>query len=126
LVDLDVEKPIKRTAFGLTLCRAEYKLEISASGTDLWSSLLGSYFSLKSKVISTASIVAPKKQIYRELKGIPKILKQIYSYCFNRFDSKQSINVLASDRLYHYIGQRLSSLLVFQHLNRPIQAVRNQ
>ena len=72
LVDLDVGKPVKRTAFGSTLCREEYKLEISASETDLWSSLLGSYFSLKSKFTSTASIVAPEKQIYRELKGIPK------------------------------------------------------
>jgi hypothetical protein len=47
LVDLDVGKPVKRTAVGFTLCREEYKLEISASETDLWSSLLGSYFSLK-------------------------------------------------------------------------------
>jgi hypothetical protein len=72
LVDLDVGKPVTRTAFGFTLCREESKLEISASETDLWSSLLGSYFSLKSKVKFTASIVAPEKQIYRELKGIPK------------------------------------------------------
>ena len=72
LVDLDVGKPVKRTAFGFTLCRDEYKFEISASETDLWSSLLGSYFSLKSKFTSAASIVAPEKQIYRELKGIPK------------------------------------------------------
>jgi hypothetical protein len=71
-VDFDVGKPEKRTAFGFTLSREEYKLEISASETDLWSSLLGSYFSLKSKFKSTASIVAPEKQIYRELKGIPK------------------------------------------------------
>jgi hypothetical protein len=40
LVDLDVGKPVARTAFGFTLCREEYKLEISASETDLWSSLL--------------------------------------------------------------------------------------
>jgi hypothetical protein len=72
LVDLDVGKSVKRTAFGFTLCREEYKLEISASETDVWSSLLGSYFSLKSTFKSTASIVAPEKQIYRELKGIPK------------------------------------------------------
>jgi hypothetical protein len=39
---------------------------------------------LKSKVKSTASIVAHEKQIYRDLKGIPKMLKQIYSYSFNR------------------------------------------
>ena len=32
------------------------------------------------------------------------MLKQIYSCCFNRIDSEQSINVLTSDRLYHYIG----------------------
>jgi hypothetical protein len=63
LVDLDVGKPVTRTVFGFTLCREEYKLEISASETDLWSSLLGSYFSLKSKVKYTASIVAPEKQI---------------------------------------------------------------
>jgi hypothetical protein len=72
LVDLDVGKPVRRTTFGFTLCREEYKLEISASETDLCSSLLGSYFNLKSKFKSTASIVAPEKQIYRELKGIPK------------------------------------------------------
>jgi hypothetical protein len=66
LVDLDVGKPVKRTAFGFTLCREEYKLDISASETDVWSSLLGSYFSLKSKLKSTASIVTPEKQIYRE------------------------------------------------------------
>jgi hypothetical protein len=72
LVDLDVGKPVTRTAFGFTSCREEHKLEISASETYLWSSLLGSYFSLKSKVKSTASIVAPEKVIYRELKGIPK------------------------------------------------------
>ena len=72
LVDLDVGKPVKRTAFGFTLCREESKLEISASETDVWSSPLGSYFSLKSKVKSTASIVAHEKQIYRELKGISK------------------------------------------------------
>jgi hypothetical protein len=71
LVYLDVGKPVTRTAFGFTLCREEYKLEISASETDLWSSLLGSYFSLKSRFKSTASIVAPEKQIYRELKGVP-------------------------------------------------------
>jgi hypothetical protein len=59
LVDLDVGKPVRRTVFGFTLCGEEYKLEISASETDLWSSLLGSYFSLKSKFKSTASIVAP-------------------------------------------------------------------
>jgi hypothetical protein len=47
LVDLDVGKPVARTAFGFTLCREEYKLEISASETDLWSSLLESYFILK-------------------------------------------------------------------------------
>jgi hypothetical protein len=41
LVDFDVGKPVKRTAFGFTLCREEYKLEISASETDIWSSLLG-------------------------------------------------------------------------------------
>jgi hypothetical protein len=72
LVDLDVGKPVKRTAFGFTLCREEHNLEISASETDVWFSLLGSYFSLKSKLKYTASIVAPKKQIYMELKGIPK------------------------------------------------------
>ena len=72
LVDVDVGKPVKRTAFGFTLCRDEYKFEISASETDLWSSFLGSYFSLKSKFTSAASIVAPEKQICRELKGIPK------------------------------------------------------
>jgi hypothetical protein len=72
LVDLDVGKPVARTAFGFTLCREEYKLEISASETDLWSSLLESYFILKSKVKSSVSIVAPEKQIYRELKGISK------------------------------------------------------
>jgi hypothetical protein len=72
LVDLDVGKSVKRTAFGFTLCREENKLKTSASETDVWSSLLGSYFSLKSTFKSTASIVAPEKQIYRELKGIPK------------------------------------------------------
>jgi hypothetical protein len=72
LVDLDVGKPVRRTAFGFTLCREEYKLEISASETDLWSSLLGSYFSLMSRFKSTASRVAPEKQIYMELKGILK------------------------------------------------------
>jgi hypothetical protein len=72
LVDLDVGKPVKRTAFGFTLCRDEYKLDISAYETDVWSSLLGSYFSLKSKLKSTASIVTPEKQIYMELKGIPR------------------------------------------------------
>jgi hypothetical protein len=70
LVDLDVGKPVKEDSF--TLCKDEYKFEISASETDLWSSLLGSYFSLKSKFTSAASIVAPEKQICRELKGIPK------------------------------------------------------
>jgi hypothetical protein len=45
-----------------------------------------------------------------------KMLKQIYSYCFNRFDSKQSINVLASDRLYHYIGMcYVCFLLMINH-----------
>jgi hypothetical protein len=72
LVDLDVGKPVRRTAFGFTLCREVYKLEISASETDLLSSLLGSYFSLKSRFKSTASSVAPENQIYMELKGIPK------------------------------------------------------
>jgi hypothetical protein len=72
LVDLDVGKPVKRTAFGFTLCREVYNLEISASETDVWFSLLGSYFSLKSKLKSTALIGAPEKQIYMELRGIPK------------------------------------------------------
>jgi hypothetical protein len=49
-------EPVKRTAFGFTLCREESKLEISASETDLWSSLLESYFILESKVKSTVSI----------------------------------------------------------------------
>jgi hypothetical protein len=44
------------------------------------------------------------------------MLKQIYSYCFNRLDSKQSINVLASDRLYHYIGMcYVCCLLMINH-----------
>jgi hypothetical protein len=91
LVDLDVGKPVTRTAFGFTLCREEYKLEISASETDLWSSLLESYFSLKSKVKSTASIVAPEKQIYRELKGIPK--------CKNRY----AHTILIDNRCIYWI-----------------------
>jgi hypothetical protein len=62
LVDLDVGKPVKRTAFGFTLCRDEYKFEISASETDLWSSLLGSYFSLKSKFTSVHFLVLTKKK----------------------------------------------------------------
>jgi hypothetical protein len=41
LVDLDVGKPVKRTAFGFTLCREEHNLKISASETEVWFSLLG-------------------------------------------------------------------------------------
>jgi hypothetical protein len=78
LVDLDVGKLVTRTAFGFTLCREESNLEISASETDVWSSLLGSYFSLKSKVLLQWWLLKSKYT------GIPQMLKQIYSYCFNR------------------------------------------
>jgi hypothetical protein len=69
-LDLEVGKPVKRTVVGFTLCGEEYKLEISE--TDLWSSLLVSYFSLKSTFKSTASILAHEKLTYRELDDISK------------------------------------------------------
>jgi hypothetical protein len=36
LVDVDVGKPVKRTAFGFTLCRDEYKFEMSISVLTFW------------------------------------------------------------------------------------------
>ena len=62
-------------------------------------------------------------------------LKQ-YDFTFDfklKYDPRREVHKSVSDAdissLYsslHKLSQTLSSLLVFQHLNRPIQAVRNQ